>query len=171
MRSLPAFTALAVFLMLPLSAAHAAVWSEHELVGINDSYDDLAPEIAVDPSGRPWIIWMGVDNQGVTDYEIYCSRWGEGAGWSARQRIYADNAQYDAWPRIAMAEDGTPWVVWLRKQPNVRRYDLLSSRFVGGHGRCRTRWWRRRGCRKRTTTAWLRSTAGVAGWCSIRGTV
>lgn len=111
--------------------ASSGLWSPHELVGINDSYNDRSAEIAIDPLGRPWIVWCGVDDVGSADREIFWSRWEEGVGWSARQRVYTNNTQRDDWPRFAMAADGTPWTVWLRRNP-AGGWDLLSSRYVNG---------------------------------------
>ncbi len=126
---------LALLIAIPLaavglvsSAALPSVWSAQELVGIADSYDDYSPEVAIDPQGRAWVIWMGFDG---TDYEVYWSRWEEGAGWSARVRVNPDNTLYDAWPRLSMAPDGTPWVAWLRHRATGYYWDLLSCRWNG----------------------------------------
>lgn len=135
--SVPAGLVLAAFVAASFATfacpALGSLWSEHELVGIHDNYDDYSPEIGVDARGVPWITWMGVDNVGVTDYEIFWSRWEEGSGWSARQIVYPDNTQYDAWPRLrTAARDGTPWVVWLRRRPTGSAFDLLVSRYLNG---------------------------------------
>jgi hypothetical protein len=76
---------------------------------------------------------MGIDHVGTGDYEVFWSRWDAGSGWSGRQRIYPNNTQSDRWPRLAMAEDGTPWVVWLRRRASGSNWDLLSSRCVNGN--------------------------------------
>jgi hypothetical protein len=124
-------TALLASVLLLGSAASAAVWSEREQIGSFDNYEDYQPNVAVDPQDRAWVVWMGVDNVGPPDYEIYWCRWEKGVGWSPRQRLHADNTQNDSWPRLSIAPDGTPWVAWLRPRPNGYGWDLLSSHWRG----------------------------------------
>jgi hypothetical protein len=123
-------TALLGSSLLLTSAGFSALWSEHELIGIHDTYNDRQPEVGVDPQGRVWVVWMGVDEIGTHDYEIYWSRRDGEAGWSPRQRVNPNNTQSDVWPRMRMAPDGTPWAVWLRGRVSGGGADLLTSRYV-----------------------------------------
>jgi len=124
-------SAVLLALLLCASPALPSLWSAQELVGIADGYHDYDPEVAIDPQGRAWIVWMGVDDGAVHDYEIYWSRWEQATGWSPRQRVHADNTLYDSWPRMSMAPDGTPWIAWLRLRSNGYQWDLLSTRWTG----------------------------------------
>ena len=126
-RILPSLVLLGLLYAPPTTAA---VWSERELIGIENAYDDYEPEVAIDPQGRAWIVWMGVENL-TSGYDILWRRWEEGTGWSPRQTVHPPNVNYDSWVRLSMAPDGTPWVVWLRRRPTGYYWDLLSSRWNG----------------------------------------
>jgi hypothetical protein len=99
------------------------------VIGLEDNYNDRVPEVAIDPQGRALIVWMGMDATSP-DYEIYWSRWEEGTGWSSRQMLNPNNTQYDAWPRMSMAPDGTAWVAWLSRHQSEYVWDLLCSHWT-----------------------------------------
>ena len=110
--------------------ADGATWSPELQVNQDDAYDDNSPEIAVDTSGTPWIVWMGLDPVQL-DGEIYCSSWQNGS-WTCRERLHVDNNVNDRFPEIAAGKlDGVPWVVWARYNPGSGKYDFLVTRRVG----------------------------------------
>lgn len=118
-----------VLVLSGVTAAQAAWWSPELQVNQDDEYSDINPEVAIDGSGVPWIVWMGTDPVQL-DEEIYFSKW-EGAGWSCRQRLHADNQVPDRFPEIASGKlDGVPWVVWAGGNVNTGMYDFLVSRLT-----------------------------------------
>jgi hypothetical protein len=121
---------LAVFAGMSSSAAAGATWSPELQVNQDDAYDDYYPQIAVDTSGTPWIVWMGLDPVQL-DEEIYWSSWQNGS-WTCRERLHTDNNVNDRFSEIAAGKlDGVPWVVWARYNPGSGKYDFLVSRRVG----------------------------------------
>ena len=73
--------------------------------------DAASPRIfldaALDPAGRPWIVWSQYDGE---DYEVFSSRL-EGAGWGGEEKL-TDDPGSDAWPGLAFLGGRLPVVVW-----------------------------------------------------------
>lgn len=102
-----------------------ACWSQAtecgpvEIVGGVDEYDDWGAAIAASPDGTIWAAWTGRDPV-QEDEELYYSV-NDGAGWSPQQRLHGENISADRWPRLAVGEDGVPWVIWNRAQSSGYR--------------------------------------------------
>jgi lysophospholipase L1-like esterase len=87
-------------------------WSAPQQVSADDdepSLYDRQPRLAVDPDGKPWLVWTG--HQAGVDDEIYASHW-TGSAWTAEQAISHDDAALDVSPSLALDTQGQPWVVW-----------------------------------------------------------
>jgi hypothetical protein len=97
------------------------------VVGGVDEYDDWGPTVAAAPDGTVWAAWMGRDPE-QEDEEIYYST-NEGSGWSAQERLHADNLTPDRFPRLAVSSDGVPWALWNRALSDG--YKLSYSRWDG----------------------------------------
>jgi len=108
--------------------------------GISDnSGDSLLPSMAVAPDGMPYIAWH--DSSGGA-WEIYVRRW-NGSSWkevgtgSASSGGISDNNGHSWYPSVAVAPDGTPYVVWENDYSGggyeiyVRRWNGSSWEEVG----------------------------------------
>jgi lysophospholipase L1-like esterase len=87
------------------------------------------PNLAAAPDGSLWLAWVGFDG---TDDEIYAQHW-DGGSWSLPVRVSADDgdpALYDRQPRLAVGEDGRPWLVWTGHQSGVDD-EIYASHWTG----------------------------------------
>jgi hypothetical protein len=72
------------------------------------------PSVAVAPNGTPYVAWQ---DYASGDHEIYVRRW-NGSSWeevgagSASGGGISDNPGWSAWPSVAVAPGGTPYVAW-----------------------------------------------------------
>ena len=83
--------------------------------GISDNSGTSArASLAIDPDGTPYLAWHD-DSDG--DYEIYVKRW-DGSSWqeigasSATGGGISSNGSLSTMSSLAIAPDGTPYVVW-----------------------------------------------------------
>uniref|UniRef100_A0AAU2V7E8 FG-GAP-like repeat-containing protein n=1 Tax=Streptomyces sp. NBC_00003 TaxID=2903608 RepID=A0AAU2V7E8_9ACTN len=89
--------------------AGATSWSSPVQIAAADRIQDI--QLAGTPSGRTVVVWAhSVDPQ----YEVYAAeRTGAGGAWSAPARLDNTGAgAQDAYPRVAVAPDGSVSVVW-----------------------------------------------------------
>lgn len=73
----------------------------------------LAPRIAVDSSGTPWVIWSSYVTEDY-DSDLFYSRWNE-TTWSSPEPVCANSGSGSVNARdIAAGAEGDVWVVWGR---------------------------------------------------------
>ena len=99
----------------------------------NNSGSSEYPSLAVTPDNTPYIAWR--DDSGG-DTEIYVRRW-NGSIWeeagtsSASGGGISNNSGSAGEPSMAIAPDGTPYVVWQDTEVYVRRWNGNSWEEVG----------------------------------------
>jgi lysophospholipase L1-like esterase len=104
-------------------------WTAPEEVPTGGLSKATEPDVAVGPDGTVWLAWVGFD--GVDD-EIYASRW-DGRFWFSPQQVSADDdapSLYDRQPRLAVGQDGQPWLVWTGHQAGVDD-EIYASHWTG----------------------------------------
>ncbi|HKZ93993.1 MAG TPA: exo-alpha-sialidase [Candidatus Bathyarchaeia archaeon] len=96
-----------------------------------DSDDDRAPCVTQVQNGITWVVWSS-NRQG--NFEIYYKTSSDnGASWSGEARLTRD-PDFDLFPSIAQARDGTIWVAWDSDRISYRgdpQDDLLYSIYDG----------------------------------------
>ena len=113
--------------------------------GISDTDGgSVSPSLGVAPDGIPYVAWTENDARGG-QRDIYVRRW-NGSSWeevglgSASGGGISDNDLASAWPSLAIAPDGTPYVAWedTNRDPNeqretfLRRWDRAAWVELGG---------------------------------------
>jgi lysophospholipase L1-like esterase len=104
-------------------------WTEPEEVPVGSLSKATEPAVAAGTDGTVWLAWVGFD--GVDD-EIFASRW-DGRSWSSPQQVNAnddDPSLYDRQPRLAVGQDGQPWLVWTGHQAGVDD-EIYASHWTG----------------------------------------
>jgi hypothetical protein len=99
-------------------------WSR--LVPVARASEDLwRPQLAVDSTGKPWLIWA----QAVKgNWDIYAMPRDTDDVWGQSQRL-SDNALPDIEPSVTTAPDGTIYVVW---QSFHGRHSSIRLRYLRG---------------------------------------
>jgi len=87
-------------------------WSAYERPTEIYSVDHYEPDISIDNSGRPWIVWSQVSAQ-TGLFDIYAIT-KDSLGWTERMRVEFDSDIVDWYPSVASSPDGTMWIVWQR---------------------------------------------------------
>jgi hypothetical protein len=124
---MPVLLSAGLFMVSVVSLGFAATWSPEMQVNEDEANNDWCPQVALDSTGVPRVVWMGVDPVQL-DEEIYVSRW-DGAGWGSTEMLHPDNSVPDRFPEIASGKrDGIIWVLWARGNVNTGKYDFLVSR-------------------------------------------
>mgnify|MGYP001175224507 CR=1 FL=1 len=85
--------------------------------------------VASAPDGTLWLAWSGFDG---VDHEIFASHW-DGTSWSTVHQVSADDQEaglYDRQPRLAVGQDGLPWLVWTGHQGDLDD-EVFASRWTG----------------------------------------
>jgi hypothetical protein len=114
----------AVVLVGASLAGAAGLWSPAEMVGPDDDYDSIFPNVEVSPDGIAWVVWSGVDPVQM-DEEVYCVRIVDFVQ-SPPERIHPNNAAMDRCPIMSMGSDGVPWVVWERYNSTLGYVQVVS---------------------------------------------
>ncbi len=110
--------------VLKFSFDDGAAWSSPATVW-EDGTGDYNPSVQVLDDGSAFAVWAngksalpkgaGVSNM-LEELEIGFGKYSPGSGWSCTN--LTDNAVLDQSPRVAVAEDGSAWVVWIRNDAN-----------------------------------------------------
>jgi lysophospholipase L1-like esterase len=90
-------------------------WSAPEEVPAEPSSQPRQAALATAPDGGFWLAWVGFDGN---DDEIFASHW-DGQFWSQPERVGQDDADplaYDTHPRLAVDDEGHPWLAWVSRQ-------------------------------------------------------
>lgn len=104
-------------------------WSTPMQVPVDPASHPQQPALAAAPDGTFWLAWIGFDGN---DDEIFASHW-DGSGWSPPELVGQDDDDplaYDAHPRLAVGDDGLPWLVWVSSQ-GLHDDVVLSSHWDG----------------------------------------
>jgi len=124
------FVLSCALVLITAPGVFATTWSPEMLVNIPDGYDDWAPDIAIDTTGRAWVVWMGVDPV-EGDEEIYY-RCCENGGWGPQGLVNPADTRGDRFPELCTGlRDGVPWCIWARWNSVVGAYDFVVSHWVG----------------------------------------
>ena len=86
--------------------------NEVDIPGIDT---DASARISRNGSGDLWAVWCARDITGPLS-EIKAARW-NGRGWSSEELVSAPDTahlSYEGPPEVAVADDGTVWVAWMR---------------------------------------------------------
>jgi lysophospholipase L1-like esterase len=85
----------------------AGRWSERVNLSIQ-GVSNVAPAVSRAPNGRVWVAWSGVDDEGRSAlwYRVQT-----GGAWSEARSV-ATGLEYNTGVNLAVAPDGTPWMVW-----------------------------------------------------------
>ena len=100
---------------LVVSRWDAGAWTEPQAVPIGAVTRVASPALAAAPDGTLWLAWTAF---GGADIEVYASRW-NGQAWSAPWQVSTDGGKTrrnDYHPRLIVAGDGRPWLVWVGHQ-------------------------------------------------------
>ncbi len=84
-------------------------WSPAAKLSRDGRIPHLFVDAALDPSGRPWVVWSAFDGLG---YRIRGSRW-DGSFWSAEEALTQPLGS-DAFPALAFDGGDAPLLVWSR---------------------------------------------------------
>ena len=99
-------------------------WERPMAVSARDTSEDLAPRVAVDASGAPWVVWAGSRDGGRDD--ILVSRFDEGR-WTGEQLVGAGDDTPDVLPDLAINGEGRACAVWLGYARDTRDYRVTAS--------------------------------------------
>lgn len=102
-----------------------AAWSPTARLHPDAASPRIFMDAALDPAGRPWIVWSQYDGE---DYEVFCTR-SEGVGWAGEEKL-TDDPGPDSWPGLAFVEGGLPVVVW--SNARGRTSSLRARVFAAG---------------------------------------
>lgn len=116
---LPALLALALTLVVPVTASGEYDCGPEDIIGGVDEHNDYGVSIDVDSSGRAWVVWSGHDPVDYDSEIMFCVF--EDGVWSEPDTLHGHNASSDRFPVISIGEDDVPWVVWYRAQENGER--------------------------------------------------
>lgn len=99
-------------------------WERPMAVSARDASEDLAPRVAVHPSGTPWVVWAGARDGGRDD--ILVSRLEKGR-WTVEQLVGAEDDTPDVLPDLAISGEGLACAVWLGYARDTRDYRVIAS--------------------------------------------
>jgi len=113
-----------------VGSALGATWTPEQQVNIDDDHNDWSPEMAVDTTGRAWVVWMEVDPVEL-DEEV-CFRYCEQGTWGPQGTVNPPNTVADRFPELcAGKDDGVPWCLWAGWNSGLGAYDFLVSHWLG----------------------------------------
>ena len=104
-------------------------WTEPETVPLGSISVATEPWLAVAPDNSLWLAWVGFDG---VDEEVLASH-SNGESWGQPQQVSAEDHDpflYDRQPRLAVGEDGEPWLVWTGHQSGVDD-EIYASHWTG----------------------------------------
>lgn len=99
-------------------------WEKPVAVSLSDDSEDLAPRVALDPSGVPWVIWAGARDGGRD--EIFLSRLSQGK-WVREQLVSREDDTPDVLPDVAISPGGLACAAWLGYARESRDYRVTTS--------------------------------------------
>lgn len=95
-----------------------------------DEREPLAPWIAVDSEGTPWVIWSSYVNEDY-DSDLFYSR-RIGGVWSPPEPVCTNSGPGVVNARdIAVGGQGEVWVVWGRHVFETHQYPMLTACWIG----------------------------------------
>jgi lysophospholipase L1-like esterase len=84
--------------------------------------------VTADEDGKLWAVW---EAETGGDVDLAYSRW-DGKEWSPPLLVHHRPAAWDRSPSLAIAADGTPWLVWASSERDAPGTSLLQvSRWTG----------------------------------------
>jgi hypothetical protein len=99
-------------------------WEQPVAISLGDDSEDLAPRIALHPSGVPWVVWAGARDGGRD--EILLSRL-RGKEWVREVLVSREDDTPDVLPDLAISPGGLACAVWLGYARETRDYQVTAS--------------------------------------------
>lgn len=107
----------------------AAGWGEAQVIGRDGAEDAGEPQIAMDGSGRAWVVWQQSD--GVVT-SLWANRYTPDDGWGTATPLEDDDAGSIYAPTIAVDRQGNAVALWGRNAGVD--YGVWANRYVAGTG-------------------------------------
>jgi len=101
-----------------------AGWARPVRLSLADESEDLAPSLAIDPNGDPWVVWAGT-HSGKHD-EILLNRMKDGA-WAGETLVSREDDTPDVLPDLAIARSGLTCAAWLGYARETRDYRVTTA--------------------------------------------
>jgi hypothetical protein len=103
-------------------------WSTAAQIEIPAAFtDDVAAQIAFDPSGNAVAVWSQTARARGGPSNIVSSRYTAGSAWSSVELIETDNAGDASGPQIAVDANGNAQAVW--QQSDGTHDNIVSNKF------------------------------------------
>ena len=84
------------------------LWSETFALNTNFRFPHLDPNVSLDASGHPWVVWTAYDGE---DYEIFHSQW-TGARWTPESLLTDNRSLSDLSPSLCFLPGNTAFLAW-----------------------------------------------------------
>ena len=92
------------------------LWSDEFALNADCRFPHLDPEVNLDGTGRPWIVWTAYDGE---DYEIFHSRW-MGTGWAPEAALTNNRSLSDLSPSLRFLPGNTAILAWSQASKGSR---------------------------------------------------
>ena len=86
-------------------------WIGQRQVNEPDSLFDAEAILDMDPDGYPWAVWVGKEQAGDRDEEVFFTKW-NGSSWEPEALVNPPDVLGDYRPTIALNDSGTAYVTW-----------------------------------------------------------
>jgi hypothetical protein len=110
---------------------NGSAWNLEQMLNPPDTLNDTRPTIAIDESGRIFVVWSHDYTEGWPAYnDIYYSVW-DGIGWQSPLPVASSTAYEDFAPVISSG-GGETWVTWYRAWlEGYTGYEVYASHWNG----------------------------------------
>jgi len=92
------------------------LWSDEFALNTDCRFPHLDPEVNLDWTGRPWIVWTAYDGE---DYEIFHSRW-MGTKWAPETPLTNNRSLSDLSPSLRFLPGNTAILAWSQASKGSR---------------------------------------------------
>jgi lysophospholipase L1-like esterase len=91
-------------------------WSDEFALNSDCRFPHLDPEVNLDWTGRPWVVWSAYDGE---DYEIFYSRW-LGTKWAPEMSLTNNRGHSDLSPSLSFLPGNTAILAWSQASKGSR---------------------------------------------------